>query len=489
MSSEKTRPSTKKFPIIKWLIAGCIALSGVGIYRFSARVLKQDPLDPYKKKLPDELPDAIAIRSTDSEFNHYDEGKPKTSCKVRTIEVAQNRQMYNFTGISDGKLEWKGAVYQFQAEHGTWNGFIKKLALHGSLKFKGKKFDLTSDEFNYDENRRQFTVPKDVVGTAFGGKLQAVNFTYSLDKESYTSGKGKWTGILPEEVTSEVPVQAKKTVWSFEFLTSDAKGDVTFYVDGRATDGEIIIKAPKMEFNKKTDVLTATGGVHYFGTKANLIADKIVVYRKEKRAMLTGHVTMLVKPKDKQEEPAKETELSPLPPAVPDSIASTRPPAPDTEASKKKEDEIRSTKNLRQYPLVVLAPAIEYFYKKGERHAIISGNPQARQDLPENEWRYVWADNALYDGEKELLSLFSAKDKRDVIMKNSVGDELYARSGVLSTKEDDDTASFKDGRGKMPTHDEDFPASDKDKKGGGSTGSGGTTGKGGGISGPIGRKT
>ena len=195
---------------------------------------------------------------------------------------------------------------------------------------------------------------------------------------------------------------------------------------------------------------------------------------------------MLVKPKEKQEEPATETELTPLPPAVPDSISSTRPPAPDDETAKKKEDEIRGMKNLRQYPLVVLAPAIEYWYKKGERRAVITGSPQARQDLPDKGWRYVWADNAKYDGEKESLALFSAPTKQDVILKNSLGDELYGVSGVLSTKEDDDTYSFKKGRGKLATRDEDLPASDKDKgKGGGGTTGGGAggTGKGGGTAG------
>ena len=498
MSSEETPPSIRKFPFTKWIVTGCVLASCVGVYRYAARILRQDPLEKYKQNLPDELPDTIAIRSTDTKFNHFEEGKPKTSCDVKRIEVAQNRQMYMFTGISHGVLEWKGASYQFQAERGSWNGFVKKLLLNGASKFKGKDFDLTSNEFAYDENRRVFTMPHDVVGSAFGGKLQVASFTYALDKEYFRAGKGKWVGIPTGEIQKDVPVQTNRTVWDFEAEDSEGKGDITYYTKVRATDGEIIIVAPKMEVNKKTDVMTATGRVRYFGMKANLIADKIVVFRKEKRAVLTGNVTMLVKPKDKQEEAAKETELTPLPPAVPDSISSTRPPAPDDDMTKKKEDEVRSMKNLRQYPLVILAPSIEYWYKKGERRAVITGNPQGRQEMPDSGWRYVWADNAKYDGEKELLSLFSAPKKKDVILKNSIGDELYAESGVLSTKEDDDTYSFKNSRGKSPVHDDDIPTSDKDKKdkkGGGTTGNGtGTTGgtdkgKGGGnIKGPIGRK-
>ena len=191
MSSEETQPSTKQFSFTKWIIAGCIAASGYGIYKYSSKILKQDPLAKYKKNLPDELPDTVAIRSTGTKFNHFDEGKPKTSCDVTTVEVAQNKQIYTFTGISNGKLEWKGATYQFQAERGNWNGFVKKLILNGSLKFKGKKFDLGSSEFAYDENRRTVTMPKEVAGKAFGGQLQVVNFVYNLDRESYRSGSGK----------------------------------------------------------------------------------------------------------------------------------------------------------------------------------------------------------------------------------------------------------------------------------------------------------
>ena len=408
------------------------------------------------------------------------------------MQIAQNRQVYNFEGISNGKLAWKGATYNFAADQGTWNGFQKKMVLTGNLKLKGSKFDLKSKEMNYDENRRQFVIPGAVDGVAYGGNLEVASFTYELDKENYRSGKGKWVGILPKEVTSNVPVQTKPSVWDIEFNDSHKVGDVTFYTDARATDGDIIVKAPKMEVNNKTDVMTGTGRVRYFSPKANLIADKIVVFRKEKRAVLTGNVTMLVKPKEKESEPATEVELTPLPPAVPESISSSRPPAPDDETAKKSEDEIRSMKNLRQYPLAITAPYIEYWYKKGERHAKITGNPQARQEMPDKGWRYVWSHHANYDGEKEMLYMFSsdeAKGKREVILKNSVGDEFYGNSGEISTKDDDDTYSFKDGKGKTTTRDEDIPVDDKGKKGGGTDTK--DKGKGGGsnLSGPIGRGT
>ncbi len=497
MSSEKTRPSTNRRLLFQGLAVIGVAAIGYGGYRYASRIVKQDPLAKYREKQAGELPDTVAIQSQDSTFNHYDEGNPKASCKVKSMQVAQNRQVYTFQGITDGQLLWKKASYGFAANAGNWNGFSKKLMLNGNLRLTGSKFDLKSDQFTYDEVQRTFVVPGNVDGNLYGGKVQAINFTYNIDKESFRMGKSEWKGVPPKEFGEEAPVQGTKTVWDYKADDTVKNGDIMTFTNARVTDGEIILKAPKVERNVKTDVLTATGRVYYFGTKANLIADKVVVYRKEKRAVLTGNVTMLVKPKEKESEPATEVELTPLPPAVPESISSTRPPAPDDDLSKKKEDEVRSMKNLRQYPMAIAASSIEYWYKKGDRHAKITGSPQARQEMADNGWRYVWSHHANYDGEKELLFMFSkeeTKGLREVILKNSVGDEFYGNSGIISTKEDDDTYSFKDGSGKTSSDDDELPRDDKKKGGatGGGTagGTGGDKGKGGGggnISGPIGR--
>lgn len=483
----KTQPLISKRIIINSLSIVGVATSGYFIYRYASKVIRQDPLESYKQVKEGELPDNVAIQSNDSTFRHFEDGKPQASCNVKVMQVAQNRQVYDFQGISNGKMVWKGATYQFAANKGNWNGFNKKMFMSGDLKLKGAKFNLKSAELTYDENRRVFTIPKSVVGTAYGGKLEVASFVYEMDKEAFKSGKGRWVGIPPEELTDGVPLQGKRTAWDVEFEDVSHSKDLSIYTDAKAKDGEIIIKAPKVEVNEKTDVLTATGRVRYFGTQANMIADKVVVYRKEKRAVFSGNVTMLVKPKDKESEPASEVELSPLPPVVPDSISATRPPAPDDDQTNKKEEEIRNAKNLRQYPLNITANSIEYWYKKGERRAKITGNPQGRQELPDNGWRYVWANNAFYDGEKEILNLMSAPGSQDVILKNSLNDRLFGVSGVLSTKDGDDSYSFKKGKANITTKDEDIPNNDKGKKDGGATADPGK-GKGGGLSGPIGRQ-
>ena len=56
-------------------------------------------------------------------------------------------------------------------------------------------------------------------------------------------------------------------------------------------------------------MLTATGRVTYFSGKTDMIADQAVIYRKEKRAVFTGHVDMLVKAKKDQDQPPKKEDI------------------------------------------------------------------------------------------------------------------------------------------------------------------------------------
>lgn len=474
-------PTSRKKTYLLWIPALAIAgVAGMYGYRSVTKIVREDPLRGYKEKLPDELPETVAIETKNSQFQHFDAGVPQASCDVKLMRIAQNRQVYSLEGITNGLISWKKQDYKFEAEKGDWNGFTKQLALTGKLRLVGKKFDLKSNLFNYDESRRTIKIPNSVEGTAMGGKLMVANFEYAMDKEEFKTGKGRWSGVPPAELGAETTLaaQGKKSAWDVDFDEVITKGEKKNFTNARATDGEVIIKAPTIEVNDKTDVLTATGRVRYFSGKANLIADKVVVYRKEKRAVLSGNVTMLVKPKESENAAPAETELAPLPPVVPESVSSTRPPAPDNEDTKRTEEQIRSSKNLRQYPLSMTADQIEYWYKKGDRHAKITGSPQGRQELPEG-WRYVWSGIALFDVEKDLLTLESLPGKSQVILKNSLGDELFGEWGQLSTKEGDDEYRFKKGKGKITTNDEDLPGSDK-------KGSGSGTGSGGGLSGPIG---
>jgi hypothetical protein len=441
------------------------AFLSFGVYRWVANTLKSDPFATYKKQNPDDLPENVALASTDTSFTRYESGNPKASFYVKKMTIARNRQVYDFEGVSNGQIEWKGSKYEFEGEQGNWNGFSKLLEITGKLRVKCKDFDVASKRVIYDELRRTISIPVGVDGTAMNGTLKVANLLYSMDSEVLETGAGEWNGTPSKNLFQDVP--AENRTWKIKYDNFKKSSGIATYVNARAEDGEVIVIAPAMTWDEKQDVLTATGNVRYFGKNSNLIADKVVVYRKEKRAIFSGNVTMLVKPKAASEEPAKETIIVPLPPVVPESISKNRPPAPDSEDQKRTEEEIRSGKNLRDYPLILVAPQIEYWYKKGERRAKIIGSPQARQEMPNDGWRYAWANSAYYDAEREKLELFSSKNKKEVIVKNSIGDVFNAGRGMLSTKEDDDDFEFWEGSGTMTSRDEDLPPPDKKKGGGG----------------------
>lgn len=142
---------------------------------------------------------------------------------------------------------------------------------------------------------------------------------------------------------------------------------------------------------------------------------------------------MLVKPKEEEANYSpKEEDIPPFRPLVPDSVKGgegTFGPTPEERALDKK---LREGDNVREFPTVVTADRIEYFYRKGERRATITGNPQARQEFAKTRWRQVWTHTALYDGEAETLRLTSRDGKMETRFKNSIGDDLVAKA-VLST--------------------------------------------------------
>jgi lipopolysaccharide export system protein LptA len=249
---------------------------------------------------------------------------------------------------------------------------------------------------------------------------------------------------------------------------------IAYFTDATATDGEIIVKAPELEHNRKTDVVVVTGGATYYSPEANLFADKVTVYRKEKRAILEGHVRMLVKAEADQDKPAKVEPIPELKRVDPDSFTIAPTELPQTPEQKKAIEDLRSTDTAKQFPTQVIADYVEYFYGKGNRKANIKGNPQARQDFTNGNWRHVWSDHAFYDGEKNLMTLYAENaEKNRARMKNSYGDDLDALWFLLSTKQDDEYNKGKDMKGHFYNTDEE---NEREKKKTPPTTGGGTGG-------------
>jgi lipopolysaccharide export system protein LptA len=460
-------------------VAGSVGV--VGYLRWAMRI------DPFARFRPTDGsgPNAmqVAVQLRDVRLWNWDEGKLVLSCDMGRVDIHRDRQHLDFYNVSDGVYRGDKSSFHFSGPKAIYNAGLQLFEVNKGARVWNKDIDLKAESLKYRQQLGRLTTEGAVTGRVFDGEASAMAVSYYPETKLFEAGPISWEGHLPDSFRQEAGTDTSKP-WQIKAAHGKHEGDTQTYDIAEATDGEIIVKAPKLERNVKTDVLTCTGRVEYYSKKANLICDKAVIYRKEKRAVLTGNVTMLIKPED--QEKLEVVEIQPFRPEVPDDVAATRPKAPGgqrTDEQKKQEDEVRSNKNTRKYPISMRAERIEYWYKKGDRHAIVTGDPQARQEFPNARWRKMWTNKAYYDGEKETLKLVSSENKKDTRVITSVGDDLVAKTFETSTKDDgEDHWSGDEVEGTVISNDEDL--NNRNTKSGGS----GSKPPPSGLHGNIGRK-
>jgi hypothetical protein len=314
-------------------------------------------------------------------------------------------------------------------------------------------------DFAYNEATETLTVPHLIRGKLFEGDVEAYRLVYRTALDAYTVGPITWKGDLSHlAMASEkkglltikgdlpkTPPSSKKRTggrrWTIKAEgASRPPGDIETWTKAEATDGEVIIRADKLERNIKTDVIIASGNVRYFSKDMNALCEKVTVFRNEKRAIIEGDIQATVKPEENAKLEA--VEITPIRPVVPPEIAQKRPTPPKrTLEDRRLDSEVHSAASRRKYPILIWAQRVEYWYAKGQRRAIIKGSPQAHQELTKGRWRHIWTHAAYYDGEKETLKLVSSAEKKDTRVRTSLGDDMLAKWFQISTREGDDTWS------------------------------------------------
>jgi lipopolysaccharide export system protein LptA len=422
------------------------------------RSLAADPLRGYRTAGGDDKP---ALEMRNFLWQAHDGPRLVAQARVGRVESDQSRDEVVLHDVADGR---------YHAEDGQSFGFVARQAVYYSQRrvlssdqggrVFGDEFDVTVPRFRYDPGTGRLTGAGPVVGTLGQGSVKAVGIAYRPG-----AGTLALTGLVWQ---GQPPQQGPKRTWRFttpKDSVTTVKGPVTTMKDVTATDGEVTVKASAAEYNRDTDVLVATGKVSYFGLDVNATSDKAVVYRKERRVLLTGNVDLLVKPK--ADRGLRETEIPPLEPVVPPDVAAQR---PKPEQDKRKQDMLRDSATLRNYPLAITAGQVEYWYAEGSRRAVLTGSPQARQSLGPDMWRVVWAHRAEYDGEKERIKLLGEPGGGKVRLVNSLGDDMSALWIDASTKEGEDDLSAAALEATMPVDEDELP---REGSGGGSTGGGG----------------
>jgi lipopolysaccharide export system protein LptA len=443
-----------------------------GTWQFVGSVLGQDALASYRT--PDLFKKEEGIIIKNFQIKSYQGDRLVTEALVDEATVWKDRSTIQLVGIKSGKFyNSDKKEYLFTAGQAEYGTYAKSILASNGVRLWDKSMDLKSVGFLYDHAAQRVSINGDVTGKIEKGDLVSKDVMILLDTNEIRTGAFNWKGPLKIEGQNLKPwnVQAKKT---------SLKNNLWTYVDARGEDSDTIVKADKMTWDRKADVVVGEGNVEYFGIDANVSCDKIVIERKIGKATLTGKVVnMLIKPEDTA---PKETGIPPVVPIVPDSVAANRP------KPQGQDDPVRSQDNLRQYPIVMRAGQIEYWYRKGERHAILTKDPFARQELGAMQWRELEANRVEYDGEKEILVLRSTLSQL-VKMRNSIGDDMTATFLQVSTKKGDDEMEGENMKGTMMIDPNDLPekpGGGGNSGGGGTTGSTGTTGGGSSIRGKIG---
>jgi lipopolysaccharide export system protein LptA len=443
------------------LILGCAGVFAIGWIGLES-VLRASPFAKFGltgKPVGAE----VGVTMTGFEMKAYEKNRLAAEAKMDKVEVRRDRSQMEVTGVHDGKFyPSDGKPFAFDSKRGTYHYFQNRFMAADGAHVVNEDMDLVSESFVYDEPVRTLLVRGLVQGKLAGGLVKASDLSLNTSTKEIAANNVMWVGEI-----DELSQDGQRKQWT---ITGNMKigpdGKTTTYTPGRATDGEIIVTADTVVYTKDTDVLIAKGNVKYFGVDANMLCDEATVFRKERRAIFTGVVRMVVKSED--DEKVAESEFPTIERVTPESLK-TNPQG----ATQAQVDMLRDSDNMRKFPIKVIADKVEYWYKKGERRAIITGSPFARQDLTEG-WRLGWAVEGFYDGEKETLTLKSAAGKQEVKLFYSIGDQYVANDITMSTKEGDKSMSGNNVNATLFIDDDEVPT----KTGGGSATGGGTTGGG-----------
>jgi lipopolysaccharide export system protein LptA len=419
------------------VIAAAVALT---CYDGYVSIVKFGSLDPFRGMERDQnaLGPSTGVRLANVDMRVYRDGKLTTTAHLDKVDVSKDRETFDLFGLKSGLYRGKADDIRFSADQGNFNAGNQRLSMFGKVRATSRNFDVVTGSANFDRNTEVMQVPIRMTGKLYGGLFMATAMTYNIRTGEASTGPLEWQGKPPAKDAEGVGQEVTPRTWTIHGKHwRQQKGGLQFFENADATDGEVLIKAPLVQRDPKTDVITATGRVTYYSGKSDLIADQVVVYRKEKRAVFTGDVVMLVKPKKDQDQPPKVEPIPDVKPDVPEVKVSDK-PITVTEADKKKDDELRSGKSWKDYPLNIKAQSIVYWYGKGSRHAIITGEPVANQDFSDGRWRKGWAHDAYYDGEQDTLQLNSRVDNKDARLKNSIGDVWRGSMIKMSTKDDQD---------------------------------------------------
>lgn len=415
-----------------------------------------DPFARFKGAYSNPWGEGTGARMEDVVIRISEEKRQVASLHAKEVKIRRDRQFINLVGISDGIVyENDKPKANFSARLANYEATEEKLSVWGDVLVQAEGMRGKTAEVLFSAKNKSIEINQGLVGKYKDGDIKVQTLFFDLSKGIAHATNIEWKG--PIETQEKGKPKTRQILIRGSRWESLRNPDREIYYDAEAVETDSIIRAPKIIWEKDKDIITAEGEVEYYGPDAIMSAPKLIVYRKEKRAVASGGVKLLIKP----EKEKGKVEAPPLRPAQPNLPPGLQQPPTGQGLSKEEQreldEELRTGKTVRKYPTVVTCEKVEYFYGDGGKRAILTGNPKARQEMRAGAWREITAPKAVYEEDKNLLTLVSESGGKDVRMKNSKGDDLVAETLEISTKEGDETIRGTHIEGKMIVDDDDEP--------------------------------
>ena len=413
-------------------------------------LMSQDPFGYFGARWADPFGGDVGSVMTNVDAQVFEKGQKKASFSAKGVEIRRDKQQMTLSGLTEGKIfDNNKEQASFSAGRANYNAAKELMMIVGGAHVKGADFDIRAPEAKVDIANKRAVMPKGVEGRALSGAIRADKLELGLGSGKHRATNVEWRG----KPSIEGIPQGREVQFRAEDVEYTSDPNIVIYKNAEAVDEDALMRAKVITYDGAKDIVTLEGGAEYYGSEVIVSAPKVVVHRKQKRAIANGGVYFLVKAEGEKGIPVAEKQ--PAQPVLPKGLAQPQ----DFE-------DLRNANNLRKYPIIVTSNAVEYFYQKGAKKAVMTGEPKAHQQLRAGVWREVTAPRAEFEEEKDVLNLFSTGDAKEVRMKNSAGDDFIALSVRIGTVQGKETLSGKLMEGVMKVREEEVPKVGGDGGGG-----------------------
>lgn len=421
-------------------------------------VQQQDPFARFSRDFAQSGLGDVGVRLENAEILLRHDDTPIARFSAQRVDMHRTRDFWWVYEVRDVKLYQGGKLFaKASADYLEYRSNRQEVFVSGNPRFtllnsrwlRDKPVQATVPAMLWNLKNRTMQSEGAVQLQWKGGRAETESLSMDLGQNMIELGAGYIrlsSASIPPRLSTLLPLGAQNTAQDNRKQQRELKitwkgrarsqNDILKVSDLQVLDGDTEMNAKSAELDNEQQHVVATGNLLLKDPRAELTGDKLEAWLDEKRALLTGSVRLLVKPKengDQKPSAAKRLETG------------TQPPD---------EEEKFTLENVKKYPIVITCDRIEYFYRK--KAASLTGSLKATQTLRNGKVRTLTADRAEYDQKKEILTLIG-----NVRIEFEKG-KLLTPKVVVSVKEGDEWFEADPGSGVITVDEEE--ESDRDGK-------------------------